>query len=110
MSTIFNREVQSLLADVTATGAGAAFEVPFGRRSFQLIGSTTAGAGTAVVKVEASNDGNNWFTIGTISLGSLAVGVTTDGFASDAPWKNIRGNVTTLTGTGAKVSLFMGVA
>ena len=97
---------KELLTDVTTTGAGAAFRSP-SERSFQAHGLTTAGAGAATVKVQVSNDNSNWIDLGTISL-TLSTTRSTDGFACIAAWAFVRGNVTALSGTGAKVSLIMG--
>jgi len=74
-------------------------------RTFQAFGSTTAGAGAATILVEGSNDNSHWITLGTISL-ILGVTVVTDGYSStNSPWKYIRGRISAISGTGAKVSL-----
>lgn len=96
-----------LLTDVTGGGAGASFEAYMEDRTFQGLGSTTSGVGTAVIVVQGSNDNVNFITLGTITL-TLGTAVTSDGFASDARWNYVRGNVTSITGTGAKASLIMG--
>ena len=97
----------TLIDAATALGAGRKRAAKKGRRSFQAVGSTSAGAGTADVKVQGSNDGVNWLDIATISL-VLGVTEVSDGQTYDNTWGFIRGNVTTLTGTNAAVSLFMG--
>lgn len=78
--------------------------------TFQAYGSTTAGAGTAVVAIQGSNidNANAYITLGTITL-TLGTTITADGFATTAPWKYMRANVTELTGTGASVNVLMGV-
>lgn len=106
----FDFKVRTLLDAVTATGAGSVLVNFFERRTFQAIGHTSAGVGAATVEVQASNDPNEaeatWITIGTMSL-TLGTTKVTDGFASDAPWRKIRGKVTALSGTGATVTLLM---
>ena len=106
----FNFQVRTLLDAVIVNGAGAAFVNFFERRTFQAIGNTSAGAGTATVEVQATNDPleaeATWITIGSMAL-VLGTTKVTDGFASDAPWRKIRGKVTNLTGTGATVTLLM---
>jgi hypothetical protein len=101
-------QIARLLAAVTATGAGSAFAVPAGtaKRTFQ---ATVAGTGavTATVLVEITNDGTNWLTLGTITLSGTTS--DSDGFAADAPWAQVRGNVSAVSGTGAAVTLIMGV-
>lgn len=99
---------ETLLNAVTTTGAGAARALRMdGKRTFQALGATTAGAGAAAVLVQVSNDGSNWITIGTITL-TLATTESSDGFASDAKWRYVRGNVQSISGTGAYVTLIAG--
>lgn len=97
----------NLLTDKTTTGAGTAHDPSNCKRSYQGFGSTSSGAGSATIDVEVSNDNTNWITQGTITL-TLATTVSDDGFTTDAPWKYVRGNVTAISGTGAKVSLILG--
>ena len=98
-----------LAAGVTATGVVnvVATCASNGPTTFQASGTTTAGAGSAVVAIEVSNDNANWLTLGTITL-TLGTSSTSDGFAALAAWGFVRCNVTTLTGTGASVSITMG--
>jgi hypothetical protein len=77
-------------------------------KTFQAAGQTTATTGAAAVNVEVSNDNVNWIVMGTISL-TLGTTTTTDGFVTDASWSYVRGRVTSISGTGATVSLFMGL-
>ena len=78
--------------------------------TFQAVGSTTAGAGAVTVQIQGSNvdDVNTYVTLGTISL-TLGTTKVADGFATAAPWKFVRANVTAISGTGASVNVFMGV-
>lgn len=107
----------NLLNRVTSTGPGQTIElarlateagISRGKMTFQAIGDTTNGAGTLSVDVEISNNGINWKTVGTISI-ALSTVAENDGFSIDAPWCFVRGNVTSITGTGAAASLIMGV-
>lgn len=92
---------------VTTTGAGESFE-PFGEnRSFQLVGNTSAGAGAAQVDVEVSNDGSNWIKAGKLSL-VLSTTVAKESMLMKAPWRYVRGNVISISGTDAEVTLTMG--
>lgn len=100
-----------LLTAVIATGAGQSRTPEFGifcDHSFQLFGQTSAGAGAAAVDVQVSNDNTNWITQRTISL-TLSASTTTDGYVDRAIWKYVRGNVTSISGTNAAVTLLMGV-
>lgn len=95
-----------LLSGVLVTGAGSTYGGPRGANTYQ---ATVAGAGavTATVVVEVSNDGSNWLTLGTITLSGTTS--ASDGFAvgAGALWEFSRGNVTAISGTGAAVTLTM---
>lgn len=98
-----------LLNAVIVTGAGSA--VPMiggGRCTVAANGTTSAGTGACVVAVEVSNSGTAWVTAGTITL-TLGTTSVCDGFALDAPWTYIRGNVTSISGTNATVSVIISV-
>lgn len=102
-----------LLSEKTTTGAGGAAQpnTPTAK-SFQALGQTTAGAGSATVKVQGSNvprptADEDWVDLGTITL-TLSTTKSSDGFVVDAPWTNVRGNLTAISGTGAAVTLYMG--
>jgi hypothetical protein len=98
---------ERILFDRTTTGAGDAFQVPDGRpdRTFQAIVAGT-GSVSATVVVEVSSNNVDWMTLGTITLSGTTRAA--DGFASRAPWPMVRGNVTALSGTDARVALRMG--
>jgi hypothetical protein len=103
-------KTETLLDAVTTTGAGSARAARGGRpgrATFQAKGTTTNGAGASAVKVQGSNDNSNWIDVGTITL-TLATTESSDGFASDAAWVYWRGNVSSISGTGAAVTLIMG--
>jgi hypothetical protein len=98
---------QILLSDKTATGAGDTFE-PWGEAgTYHGYGTTSSGSGASVITVQVSNDNVSWINMGTITL-TLGTTVTADGFCKVVPWKYVRGYVTSISGTGAKVSLIMG--
>lgn len=98
----------TLLSGVTTTGAGAAVNNQSGVKTYQAYGKTTAGAGSAVIAVQGSSDGASWDTIGTITLTLTNTANVSDAFSSDDRYPLIRGNVTTLTGTNAAVTLKAG--
>ena len=100
--------VITLLADAIAQGAGAAFQPAEKQRTFQVNGATSSGTGAATVKIEVSNNGSDWLTLGTVSL-TLGTTSTSDGFVSDAPWGYVRANVSAISGTDAAVTVKMGV-
>lgn len=100
--------VHTLLNAVTSTGAGTSYPKVNIFTSFQAYGTTSAGSGSADIKIQVSNDDSNWIDLGTISL-TLGTTATTDGFASEAPWRYVRGNVDSISGTDASVTLLMGM-
>ena len=95
-----------LIQGQTTTGAGSENQLDHSPSTFQ---ATVTGTGTvsATVAIEVSNDKTNWLTLGTITLSGTAS--ATDGFFQDrVPWASIRGRVTAIAGTGAKVTLVQG--
>lgn len=96
-----------LLDGVVVTGAGPTEIVFEGNTTYQATGLTSAGAGASAILVQVSDDNSNWITLGTITL-TLGTSATTDGFSSIASWKYVRGNVSSISGTGATVYLWMG--
>jgi hypothetical protein len=94
---------------ITASGSGPWLYKEGVFATFQACIDGTAGAQTATVTIECSNDGIHTCAtvMGTISLtGTLSA---SDGFASTSAWKYIRANVTAISGTGAVVTAFLGV-
>lgn len=96
----------ALLSAVLVTGAGATVAGIAAMKTYQLWGKTSAGTGTLSVNVEGSNDGTHWDVIQTISL-VLGTSDTSDSFASNDRYLNVRGNVTAITGTDAQATLNM---
>jgi len=105
---VHRSHVHELLKDRTTVGAGSSFLKPTTRIALQAYGNVSSGTGSAEIDVEVSLDDIHWIVLGQISL-TLGTTAVTDGFVSEAPWRYIRGNVKTLSGTGAKVSLLLGV-
>lgn len=102
-----------LLSNATTTVTGTpqnvqTLRIPQDNKTFQASGQTTASTGATAVLVEVSNNNANWITMGTITL-TLGTSTTTDGFVSSANWTYVRGRVASISGTGATVSLFMGL-
>lgn len=103
---------ETLLSGATTVSTGSGFRTPTGpaaRKTFQAWGSTTNGVGAATILVQGSNNaGVTWDTIGTIPL-TLTTSMSSDSFTSDDRYIQVRGNVTGISGTGAAVSLVMGL-
>lgn len=101
-------KVHTLLNAATVVAAGSSYLKPATKCTFQAAGTTTAGAGSATIKVQVSNNDSDWLDLGTITL-TLSTTSSSDGFTAEAPWKYVRGNVTAISGTGASVTLYMGI-
>lgn len=97
--------VTKLLTDSITTDTGALIPITGGNRTFQanVVGT---GAVTATVVIEVSNDGANVVTLATITLSGTTTAV--DGFASSAAWAYARARVSSVSGTGATINVFMG--
>lgn len=81
-----------LLNAVSVATTGAATPHSGIYKTFQ---ATNNGSGTTtVVDILVSNDGTQWITMGTINLSSND---ETDGFASNASWKLVKADATTVT-------------
>lgn len=102
----------SLLTDQTSTTtltAVKAHEPWCNYMTFQARGSTSAGAGSATIEIRVSNDNVDYTTLaGTITL-TLSTTVVGDGFASLGAWRYVKAHVSALSGTGASVTVTMGV-
>lgn len=90
----------------TSTGAGQIVAISPEMRTFSAFVAGT-GAVTATVLIEVSNDGTVFFEAGTVTLSGTTVDA--DGFAINAKWAYTRINVTAITGTGAAVTVTLGV-
>lgn len=95
-----------LLTAATAPGPSATQPCRQGA-TFHATGQTTAGAGQAVIDIEVSNDGANWLPHDTITL-TLSTTLAQAGIELDASWVGVRGNLRSISGTGASASLTMG--
>lgn len=96
-----------ILAAATTTATGSVFH-PWGpKRSYQALGTTSAGSGAAAIQIQVSDDCTNYIVAGTISL-TLGTTATTDGFVTDANWACVRAKVASISGTGASVDVWLG--
>lgn len=95
MTIAYSAPVTTLLNAVTATGAGDSCRPGEKKRTFQ---ATMPAASTSCdVDIEGSNDGVGWVIITTISI--VVADRTSGGYTTDAPWRDVRANVTAITGT-----------
>jgi hypothetical protein len=99
-------------AATTNTASATVTNIPKGVRTWIGYGTTTAGAGSCTLTVEGSMEGTVWKTIGTMTL-TLATTITTDtntdSFTDQSSFVQYRGRTAGITGTGAEVTLKVGV-
>jgi hypothetical protein len=105
-------ESNALLSAATATGAGRAVNMHQAKLSFQAVGRTTSGAGTATVSIEVSDvptptQDSHWMQAMEIELTLTNTADVSDGQQIDAKWKWVRANVTAISGTNASVDVYM---
>ena len=99
-------------AATTNVASAAVTTIPKGVRTWIGYGTTSAGAGSCTLTVEGSMDGTVWKTIGTMTL-TLATTITTDtntdSFTDQSSFVQYRGRTASITGTGAAVTLKVGI-
>lgn len=99
--------VSKLLSNITSITDGLAIEHnnEDDTKSFQ---ATVKGAGlvTATVLIQATLNGIDWLTLGTITLSGTSS--ASDGFSSSSSWAAFKAKVTAISGTGATVTVLMG--
>lgn len=102
------KQTITLLDAAEATGAGNAFGLKGQKATFQATLDAVSTTPAATVDIEVSNDGVAWIVMGTISVSGVS---DSDGFASDAPWKLARANVTAISDGGgtAQVTVTLGL-
>jgi hypothetical protein len=98
----------NLLDNATATVTGNPAYPYAHNRTFHVVGSVSSGAGSATVIVEVSNDGANWLKLKQFDLTLEDPALNQAGYFTDAPWQQVRGRVSAISGTGATVSLTLG--
>lgn len=103
-----------LLTNVTTTILGGPYSPRCVNRTFQGMGTTSAGSGSASIVIEASDKPSpvssttaDWTPLGTITL-TLGTTQTNDGFVSQASWRWIRARVSAISGTDATVNAYLG--
>lgn len=100
-------KTDTIITDKTTTGVSGVSK-PLGMyRTFQGFGNVSASTGAATIEIQVSNDCTNYIVIDTLSL-TLGTTVTSDYYENQYAWKCVRGNVATISGTNAKVSLIIG--
>jgi len=98
---VYANSENTLLDAVEVTGAGDGFDMDTKDKVFTawLANTTTP---VAVVDIEASHDNSHWDLLGTISLNGAD---DSDSFPSSSVHNYYRGNVTSISGTSAALTL-----
>lgn len=99
-----------LLLSTNAPTTGSPVGLPKGAApTFQAVGATSAGTGTATIIIEVSNDCANWLPHDTITL-QLSTTIAQAGIEVGAGWNYVRGTIPPggISGTDAAVSLHLG--
>lgn len=108
---------QTILTTTSGTATGGAFTPNLAARGiayppivkFQAYLAGT-GAVTCTVLIEVTNDASvtaSWMTQATITLSGTTTAV--DGYATVANWPNVRARTTAISGTGATLTVTMGL-
>lgn len=98
----------TLLSGVIVTGDSSTSQPISSNKVFHLTGFTSAGAGAASVTVEGSLDNVNFVVLDTLTL-TLGTSITSDSGVDIAPWKYLKANVGSISGTDGEVTLTMSV-
>lgn len=103
--------VLTLIENRTTTGSGPTVEVDGAVFTVHAMSDTTSGSGSAVVVIEGSSlpspsRDSDWKELGTITLTPTTTG-DSDGFPVVVPWDKVRARVTTLSGTGARLNVYL---
>ena len=98
----------STLLTASLVGAGAWFALSKIPVTCQ---ATVTGTGTVTgtVDIEVSNDGVTPIATAPLTINLNGTTTASDGGVVNAPWKYIRANLTAVSGTGAAVTVLMGV-
>ena len=96
------------LGNPTATGVGGVTAMKSGRKTVQVSGATSGGVGAATVVIQGSLNNSNYDDLATVNL-TLGTTSTSDSFTTDDRYLYYRYNVTAISGTGASLTVNVGV-
>ena len=101
-------DITYLMNGKTSTGDGEIFTVhPLNRTIDAKVVGTGAVTATVIIYVSNTGASNDWIVAGTITLSGTTSDV--DGFTMRAKWPYMIANVSAISGTGAAVTVTMGV-
>ena len=100
--------VTSVASAVTTVSDATAIQVPSGVKSWQarVVGT---GAVAATVEIQFSNDGTNWMSHADYTLTLSGTTSDVDAFTEEDAYAYHRASVTAISGTGAAVTVTVGV-
>jgi hypothetical protein len=103
--------ILTLIEETSITGSGPILKVAGGQFTVHATSETTSGSGSVVVVIEGSNlpspsRSSDWKELGTITL-TPTIGGDSDGFPVATSWDKVRARLTTITGTGVKMSAYI---
>ena len=97
-----------ILNGKTSTGDSEIFTIYPRARTFDAkVVGTGAVTATVIIYVSNTGDDDDWIDAGTITLSGTTSDA--DGFAMEAKWAYTKANVSAISGTGAAVTVVMGV-
>jgi hypothetical protein len=102
-------KVHDLLGSAVAAITGAPYEGTWNANRRVMVQGVVDGDGavTATILVQGSNNGQNWETIGTITLDDDDTDSGT--VAVDYPWAYLRADLTAITGTDAVAQALLSI-
>lgn len=107
VNVVIENKVETIVNGATSTGTQNPIRKPAPATVFQ-VQITGTGAVSCTVLFEVSLDNVKWISPGMATVSLSGTNSATDGFASNAPWKFVRPNITAVSGTGAAVTILMG--
>lgn len=101
-------KVAYVLNGETSTGDSDVFAITPGQRTFSAkVVGTGAVTATIIILVSNTGDDDDWATAATITLSGTTSDA--DGFAMNAKWAYTMATISAISGTGAAVTVTMGV-
>lgn len=97
--------VKNLLSNKTSAVTGDFEILGNDGATFQAVGKTSSGSGSATIDIEGSIDKTNAVLLGTITL-SLSTSDSTDGFYVSSNWPFVRAKLRSISGTGSVINVF----
>ena len=94
-----------LASSLSAIATSGRISPQGGKIAFQLMGTTSVGAGQVTVLIKGSNDGVSYVQVSSLTLDTI-IAQTSTGESVDKAWRYYISSATHLTGSGARYSVF----